>query len=129
MPEYIIETTYHLPVYRQRTYQAETVDEACRLAVENEGWDNERSDGDTSGETYVTGIWQDAERAYEGTARPVPEAFHEMVQRKVELFGRLQELVRERTRPMGLSGKSLRTGCPRPSRRSKRPMRYRKAGE
>ena len=28
MPVYVIETTYHLPVYRQRLYEAETLDEA-----------------------------------------------------------------------------------------------------
>lgn len=29
MPLYTIETTYHLPVYRQGTYEAASVDEAC----------------------------------------------------------------------------------------------------
>lgn len=103
MPVYVIETTYHLPVYRQRLYEADTVEVACRLAVEDEGWDDERSDVDTSGETYVTGIWQDTERANEGSALTVPAGFHETVQRKAELFDTLVALLREPARPMGLS--------------------------
>ena len=35
MPDYTIETTYHLPAYRHRTYSAATVAEACRLAIED----------------------------------------------------------------------------------------------
>ncbi len=34
MPRFTIETTYRLPVYRHRTYEAETVEQACRLAIE-----------------------------------------------------------------------------------------------
>ena len=34
MPIYTIETTYHLPVYRQRTYNAGTIADACRKAIE-----------------------------------------------------------------------------------------------
>lgn len=36
MPEYTIEVTYHLPVYRHRTYSADTSAAACRLAVEDD---------------------------------------------------------------------------------------------
>lgn len=113
MPAYIIETTNHLPVYRQRSYEAETLDDACRLAIEDEDWEDERSDVDTSGETYVTGIWQGLERAYEGTALPVPEAFQEMIQRKAELFNQLLALVREPARPMGVSREEFARWLPR----------------
>jgi len=36
MHRFTIETTYRLPVYRQRTYEAETLEQACRLAIEDE---------------------------------------------------------------------------------------------
>ena len=113
MPVYVIETTYHLPVYRQRLYEAETLDEACRLAIEDEGWDDERSDVDTSGETYVTGIWQGAERAYQGTALPIPASFHETVQYEAELFNELRALGREPGRPMGLSREEFERWLPK----------------
>lgn len=38
MPHYTVEVTYHLPVYRQRSYSAETPAQACRLAIEDDGW-------------------------------------------------------------------------------------------
>jgi len=35
MTDYTVETTFRLPVYRHRTYSAETAEAACRLAVED----------------------------------------------------------------------------------------------
>jgi hypothetical protein len=37
VPTFTIETAYHLPIYRRRVYEAETLDEACRLAIEDDG--------------------------------------------------------------------------------------------
>ena len=37
MPDYTIEVAYHLPVYRQRSYSADTPAQACRLAIEDDG--------------------------------------------------------------------------------------------
>ncbi len=54
MPVYTIETTYQLPIYRQRTYKAATVEDACRLVIDDEGWEDEKSDVDTSGTTAVS---------------------------------------------------------------------------
>lgn len=51
MPAYKIETTYHLPVYRQRSYEADMLEEACRAAIADEGWDDGEEDVDTSGES------------------------------------------------------------------------------
>jgi hypothetical protein len=31
-----IETTYRLPVFRHKTYEAETLAHACRLAIEDD---------------------------------------------------------------------------------------------
>ena len=68
MPTFTIETTYHLPIFRHGTYQADTPDEACRLAIEDDDWSDEKSDWDSSGETYVSGVWQGADSAYRGPA-------------------------------------------------------------
>lgn len=68
MPDYTIETTYHLPVFRHRTYSAETCDAACRAAIEDNDWDDARHDYETAGETHVTGIWQGADAAYRAPA-------------------------------------------------------------
>lgn len=103
MPSYTVETTYHLPVYRQRSYDAATLEDACRLALEDEGWDDGKEDVDASGETYVTGIWEGANAAYSGHAVPVPDEFDEIVKRKAELFGELVSVLRHPARPMGLS--------------------------
>ena len=64
MPRFTIETTYRLPVYRQRAYDAETLEEACRLAVEDDDWSEQKEDYESSGETYVTGAWPGEDTAY-----------------------------------------------------------------
>ena len=68
MPTFTIETTYHLPIYRHRTYEADTLIEACRLAIKDDGWSDEKSGMDNSGETYVSGVWQGLDAAYRAPA-------------------------------------------------------------
>jgi len=36
MPRFTVETSYRLPVYRQQTYEAATIEQACRLAIEDD---------------------------------------------------------------------------------------------
>ena len=36
MPDFTIETTYHLPVFRRRTYAADTLDAACSAAIDDD---------------------------------------------------------------------------------------------
>ena len=79
MPLFTIETTYRLPVYRQRTYEADTLDQACDLAIADEGWDDEKSDVETSGDTYVTGAWEGRDAAYSGRALDIPSQFDEQL--------------------------------------------------
>jgi hypothetical protein len=86
VPTFTIETTYHLPIYRHRTYEADTLDEACRLAIEDDDWSDEKSDVDNSGETYVSGVWQGADAAYRGRALPIPSQFSEATRRKADHF-------------------------------------------
>lgn len=103
MPIFTVETTYHLPVYRQRSYKADTPKEACRRAIDDDRWGDAKEDIDTSGETYVTGLWKGRNAAYSGKELPVPDEFHETVQRKADLFDELVTILREPARPMGLS--------------------------
>ena len=86
MPHFTIETTYRLPVYRHRTYEANTLDQACQLAIEDDDWSNETSDTDSSGETYVSGIWPGTDTAYTGSALPISSQFAEAIQRKADHF-------------------------------------------
>lgn len=86
MPDYTIETTYHLPVFRHRTYRADTCDAACRAAVEDNDWDDARHDYETAGETHVTGIWQGTDAAYRAPAITIRPEFKETVQSKAVHF-------------------------------------------
>lgn len=94
MPDYTIETMYHLPVYRRRTYRAATVAQACRLAVEDEDWAAGSLDHDSAEETFVTGIRDVADAAWSGSALPVSAHFEEMVQRKASHFETLLGLLK-----------------------------------
>ena len=61
-------------------------DEACRLAIEDDDWSDEKSDCDNSGETYVSGVWQGVDAAYRGPALPIPSQFSEAIRRKADHF-------------------------------------------
>lgn len=86
LPAFTIETTYRLPVFRHATYPADTPEAACRLAAEDKDWSGQREDYESSGETYVTGIWEGADAAYRAPAMQVPSHFGETVQRKATHF-------------------------------------------
>ncbi|TBZ93780.1 hypothetical protein [Rhizobium leguminosarum] len=86
MPDFTIETTYHLPVFRHRTYAADTLDAACRAAIEDDSWDIAEKDFDSSGPIHVTGIWEGAHAAYTGPPRQIPQQFDEPVQRRARQF-------------------------------------------
>ncbi len=103
MPLYTIETTYHLPVYRQATYEAASVDDACKLAIDDDDWSCELPDHETASQTFVTGIWRGRDRAYQGEPVAASGRFGQTVQRKAELFDTLVRLLREPAQPMGLS--------------------------
>ncbi|MBY5551283.1 hypothetical protein HFO61_31575 [Rhizobium leguminosarum] len=86
MPDFTIETTYHLPVFRHRTYEADTLDEACRAAIEDDSWDIAEKDFDSSGPIHITGIWDGAHAAYAGPPIQIPPQFDEPVQRQAHHF-------------------------------------------
>jgi hypothetical protein len=105
MPTYTIETTYRVPVYRQRTYDAATPAEACRQAIEDDDWSNDKLDYEAAGETYVTGIWLGTDAAYSGEAVPIPSHFDKTIQRKAAhfevLFGLLKIVVADQISQRG----------------------------
>lgn len=86
MPDYTIETTYHLPVFRHRTWSADTPEAACRAAIEDADWEHARHDHESAGETYVTGLWQGRDTAYGNLPLPVPSHFEETMQRQAAHF-------------------------------------------
>jgi len=75
MPTYTVETTYRVPVYRQRTYHAATPGEACRQAIDDDDWSNDKLDYEAA-----------ADAAYSGQTVPVPSHFDETIQRKAAHF-------------------------------------------
>lgn len=87
---FIIETTYRLPVYRRHHYEADTLEEACRLAIAD--WSQQREDIDGSGDTYVTGIWPEHIEPYDVPTLAIPSAFDELLQRKADGFDALLAL-------------------------------------
>lgn len=93
MPLYTIETTYRLP-YRYRTYGAAAADEACRLALEDGDWSDEKRDDESAGETYVTGVWSGEDAANSGPAQPIPSCHVETAQRIGSHFEVLLGLVK-----------------------------------
>ncbi len=92
MPIFIIETTFRLPVYRRRRYAADTLAEACRLAIADDNWSQQKEDIDGSGDSYVTGIWPEHIESYDVPSLPIPSEFDELVQRKADCFDALLAL-------------------------------------
>ena len=75
MPIFTIEATYRIPIYRQRSYEADTLAEACRLAIEDDDWEGKKEDYETAGETYVTGAWAGDVSPYSVPALAVPSHY------------------------------------------------------
>ncbi len=103
MPLFTIETTYRIPVYRQRRYEAPTLAEACRLAIEDDDWDGSKEDYECAGETHVTGAWPGAVDPYRVPLLAIPSQFGETLQRKADHFTELLAQLSLVAQPMGLS--------------------------
>lgn len=103
MTLWTIETTYRLPVYRHKTYEAETVAQACRLAIEDDDWDHEKRDYESAGEPYLTGIWSGKDAAYSAAAQPIPSHYTEAAVRIARHFEVLLGLVKVLANPDGQS--------------------------
>ena len=103
MPQFTIETTFRMPYYRQRTYYAMTIEDACRLALDDQDWASPTLDWECAGETYITGVWSGADMAYKGKALPISSIFDETVQRKAGHFGELTRLLDIVAQPTSVS--------------------------
>ena len=85
MPMFTIEASYRLFVYRQANYEAETIEEARRLALADDDWSGKRLDYETSGETTISGVWLGADSAHRGAALPLPTQSDETIARSFGL--------------------------------------------
>lgn len=103
MPKFTVEATYRMPYYRQRTYDAPTPEEACRLAIEDDDWQSELPDYECPGPIYITGIWKGTDTAYGGEEIAVPSHFQETVRRMVDHFHELLDQLAYVAQPLGLS--------------------------
>ncbi|MBB5663839.1 hypothetical protein GGE68_002029 [Rhizobium leguminosarum] len=86
MPDFTIETTCHLPVFRHRTYAAETLEAACCAAIYDDNWEMAENNHNSSRDVHVTGVWEGTQAAYTGPSMPVPPQFDEAVQRRARHF-------------------------------------------
>ena len=82
---FTVETSYSLPVYRQANYAAETIEDACRLALADDDWSGKRLDYETSGETTISGVWLGADSAHRGADLPLPTQSDETIARSFGL--------------------------------------------
>ena len=103
MPKFTVEATYRMPYYRQRTYDATTVEEACRRAIEDDDWESELADYECAGPTYITGIWKGADTAYAGEEIAVPSHCQDTTHRMVDHFREMLDQLAFVAQPMGLS--------------------------
>ena len=113
MPLYTIERTYRLPIYQHRTYHDESVEGACREALDDDDWSDEKRDYETAGKTYISGIWSGKNTSYKGNAIPIPANFADSMQRKAEHFDALMAVLAYVARPMGLSRADFEQWLPR----------------
>ncbi len=86
MPQFTIESTFWAPVFRHRTYDAATLEEACQIALRDPDWSEQKEDHECAGETYISGIWRGANAACEAPAVRVPSQFGQSQQRKADHF-------------------------------------------
>ncbi|MCP4561747.1 MAG: hypothetical protein GY873_22370 [Bosea sp.] len=112
MPHFTIETTYLLPVYRQRSYEAPSLAEACRLSIEDDDWDGSKQDHESAGDTYVSDIWAGPDVADRGEPVPIPSQCRDTVQRQVEHFGELLTQLAIPAQPMGISAVDFQRWLP-----------------
>jgi hypothetical protein len=113
MPIFTIETSYRLPAYRHGTYEAETVEQAYRRAIEDDDWSGQKLDYESAGGTYVSGVWQGTDAAYRGVVLPLPPEFGEAVQRKADFFETLLGMLKVLAYAPDLSAPDLPFWVPR----------------
>lgn len=66
MPKFTIERSFDIPHYNHTTYEAETIEEACRMAFEDDTWNGMKEDWESASPTKLTGAWEGEDAAYKG---------------------------------------------------------------
>ncbi|CAM5290685.1 hypothetical protein ATER59S_00533 [Aquamicrobium terrae] len=102
MPTFTIKSTYRLPYSRKRTYEAATLEDACRLALEDADWSGQLANYECVGPTYVSRIWEGRDTAHIGDEIHVPSQFDEMAHRMILHFHELLVQLACIAQPMGL---------------------------
>jgi hypothetical protein len=91
---YTVETTIRRPFYKHRVYEAATLDDACRQALQDDDCEGEKLDDETPGEPYVTGVWIGEDAAYKGPCLPIPINGHASDQHKMQQLDLLLALLK-----------------------------------
>ncbi len=107
MANFTIETTYRLPVFRQHTYDAASLEEACQLAVEDDDWSDQKEDSDSAGATYVFAAWPGKDTAYRVSPLTIPSEFAEKMHRQAEHFETLLGILKILVHGPGGEGSNL----------------------
>ena len=87
MAVFTIESEYKLRIYRQRTYQTDTLELACQMALDDPDWATAREDNDGAGVTYVSGAWDGANAAYSYAVLDVPKEYGDERETKLQEVG------------------------------------------
>ncbi|MBX4898707.1 hypothetical protein [Rhizobium bangladeshense] len=93
MPVFMVETTYKLPVYRERVYEACSLEHACLRAVLDTNWEDEKADIEASERTFVSGVWEGAVETDPARALSIPQQFHDIDQNRSALFDTMVKLL------------------------------------
>jgi len=91
---YTVETTIRRPFYKHRVYEAATPEDACRQALQDDEWEDEKLDDETAGEPYVTGLWIGEDAAYKSASLPIPINGHASDQHKMQQLDLLLALLK-----------------------------------
>lgn len=75
MTSFTIESAYLVSVFRHRTYEAATIEDACYLALEDDDWQQQKTDFESVGPTHVTGAWPGVDTAYQVPPVPIPKEY------------------------------------------------------
>ncbi|MBY5827856.1 hypothetical protein HFN54_36375 [Rhizobium leguminosarum] len=79
MPVFMIETTYKLPVYRERIYEACSLEHACMRAVLDQNWDDEKANSAAFAPKILTLL---------GAAKAIVALIFQLQHRYSKLLGR-----------------------------------------
>lgn len=90
MPKFTVECSYMLPVFRHRTYEADSPEAAAALALADEDWSGQKDDTDSIGPHKVTGIWEGEDAAYSGPAVAVVDLDDMMRDAAHAMYGALK---------------------------------------